>query len=131
MKEVSTLSHQDLGKVLEAARIIENNLKYHYRIPELAEKLLINKNKLKEDFKTAFGIGPYAFLLQKRLEKAKILLMADVNIRSIALSLGFVGYHAETNFIKFFKKNMHQPPAAWRRDQLKNGRIEEANKQSA
>lgn len=131
MKEVTTLSHQDLEKVLHAARIIENNLKYHYRIPELAEKLLINKNKLKEDFKTVFGMGPYAFLLTKRLEKAKSLLLADVNIRSIALSLGFMGYHAETNFIKFFKKYMHQPPAAWRREQLNNDRLEQANKQSA
>ncbi len=131
MKEVSTLSNQDLERVLHAARIIENNLKYHHRIPELAEKLLINKNKLKEDFKTLYGMGPYAFLLQKRLEKAKSLLLADVNIRSIALSIGFIGYHAETNFIKFFKKYMQQPPAAWRREQLNNGRIEQVNKQSA
>jgi len=131
MKEVSTLSQQDLEKVLHAARIIENNLKYHYRIPELAEKLLINKNKLKEDFKTVYGVGPYAFLLQKRLEKAKALLMADVNIRSIALSIGFIGYHAETNFIKFFKKYMQQPPAAWRREQLNNNKLGNIKKQSA
>ena len=131
MKEVKTLSHQDLEKVLDAARIIENNLKYHHRIPELAEKLLINKNKLKEDFKTVYGMGPYAFLLQKRLEKAKALLMADVPIRSIALSVGFVGYHAETNFIKFFKKATHVTPAAWRREQINNDRIDHSNKQSA
>ncbi|WP_315815191.1 AraC family transcriptional regulator [Paraflavitalea speifideaquila] len=119
MKEVTTLSPKDLERVLHAASIIENNLKYHYRIPELAEKLLINKNKLKEDFKTAFGMGLYGWLLQKRLEKARELLLADVTIRTIAISVGFIGYHAETNFIKFFKKicTSHPPPGAgsnWR-----------------
>jgi transcriptional regulator GlxA family with amidase domain len=131
MKEVTTLSPQDLERVLHAASIIENNLKYHYRIPELAEKLLINKNKLKEDFKTAFGMGPYAWLLQKRLEKARELLLANAKLRTIAISIGFIGYHAETNFNKFFKKYMHQPPATWRREQLVNGKIEQENKQSA
>ncbi len=114
--QVITLSNDDLLKVRAAAQFIENNLKYHTKIPNLSERFLINQDKLKKGFKYLFGSGPYAYLKDKRIMKAKILLIEDYTIRSIAITVGFTGDNAETNFIKSFKKTVGQSPAAWRKD---------------
>jgi AraC-like DNA-binding protein len=131
MKEVIFLSEEDLVKIRSAARMIENELKYHYKIEELAEKVWININKLKKGFKIEYGMGPYAFLMQKRMEKAKILLLENRSIISISIAMGFSGFYAESNFIKSFKKFTGQSPAAWRKKQLQIQKQQNINRLSA
>lgn len=121
MKEAITLSEEDFAKIRNAATIIESNLKYHHRIEDLAEKVWINKNKLKTGFKQEFGTGPYGYLMNKRMERSKELLLDSRNesLTSIAIAMGFTGHYAETNFIKFFKKFTGHAPIEWKRLQLK------------
>ncbi|WEK38005.1 MAG: AraC family transcriptional regulator [Candidatus Pseudobacter hemicellulosilyticus] len=112
-----TLSETELEKIHSVARAIEKNIRAHYTIPELASMAYLNDYQLKKSFKQVYGMGPYAYLLQQRLEKAKALLLEDKPIRNIGLNIGFTGRHAQTNFIKFFKKEMKVSPAVWKKQQ--------------
>lgn len=114
----SSLSREDLMKVRTVAEFIEKDLKYHTNIPELAERFLINQDKLKKGFKYLFGVGPYSFLQEKRIMRAKLLLLNGHAIRSTAITVGFSGHNAETNFIKSFKKYVGKSPAAWKREYI-------------
>ena len=131
MKEVITLSEQDLEKVREAARIIASNLKYRHKADELTTKLLINRNKLNQGFQKLYGDTPYDYLLQQRLEKAKSLLLTDTELHSIGLQIGFSGKQAKTNFIRFFKREIGITPTAWRQNREEQARIEKSRKLSA
>lgn len=114
-----TLSDADLTKVRTAAQLIESNLKLHLTIPDLSVKVCLNAFKLKLGFKQEYGVGPYTYLQQKRMEKAKQMLEEGLNIRNVAISLGFKGFQAENSFIKSFKKYMAQSPGAWRQEHAK------------
>lgn len=110
-----TLSNDDLTKVRAIAAFIEQNLKQHISIPVLAEQYFINQDKLKKGFKYLFGVGPYAYLKDKRIMRAKMLLIEDRPVRNVAVLVGFLGENAETNFIRAFKKSVGQTPAAWKK----------------
>lgn len=118
-----TLSEHDLLRVQDAAAIIEANLKQHLKIPELGEKVYLNSFKLKMGFKQVYGVGPYTYLQQMRLEFAKQMLREGATLRHIALSIGFMGAQAESNFIKAFKKYEKIPPGLWRQLHVKQKEV--------
>ncbi|WP_276484249.1 helix-turn-helix domain-containing protein [Paraflavitalea pollutisoli] len=109
-----TLSDNDLLRVQDAAAIIEANLQQHLKIPELGEKVYLNSFKLKTGFKQVYGVGPYTYLQHMRMEFAKQMLREGATLRHIAVSIGFRGAQAESNFIKAFKKYEKIPPGLWR-----------------
>lgn len=113
-------SNDDLQKVRSVANHIEQNLKQHISIPALAERFALNQDKLKKGFKYMFGVGPYAYLKEKRILTAKMLLIEDRPVRNVAILVGFSGVRAETNFIRAFKKHVGKTPAVWRKDFIKS-----------
>jgi AraC-like DNA-binding protein len=115
---MSTLSESDRAKIRAAAHIIESNLRYHYTIKELSERVLMGATKLKEAFKTEYGIGTYEYLVAKRLEKASEMLLRNDLLHTVAITVGFSGRRADTNFIRFFKKEMKETPHVWKQKRL-------------
>lgn len=118
MKSTTTLSEADLQKVREAAKLIEANLKHHYTIPELAEKVTLNVKKLKQGFQELYHMGAYKYLLQVRIEKACDLLLQGHTVRAAAIATGFKGHTGTTNFIRSFKRVFDISPGVWTRQQL-------------
>lgn len=118
-----TLSEADRARVRAAAELIESNLKRHLTIPQLSAKVCLNVFKLKVGFKEEYGMGPFAWLQKKRMEKAVEMLVDGLNMKYVALSLGFKGAHPENSFIKWFKKNMAQSPGAWQQEHLLKGEV--------
>jgi len=115
-----TLSNNDLLRVKTAAGIIESNVRQHFNIPALAEKVFLNTFKLKMGFRQLYGIGPYTYLQKRRMELAQQLLKEGNAIRHIAITVGFKGAQAESNFIKWFKRYEHMPPGEWREQHKDN-----------
>lgn len=109
-----TLSRSDLLKVRTAAVIVEKDPKQHLSIEELAQRVYLNVSKLKTGFKQEYGVGPYKFLQQTRMRMAREMLLDGNSIRKVAIAVGFIGEHAETNFIKWFKKYESVPPGIWK-----------------
>lgn len=108
----SPYSHYEINGIHEAREMISRNLKYHYRIPEIAQKVGLNEFKLKNGFREVYGDGLYEYLLTERMRQARDLLHdAGRNIKEIA---GMMGYKSVNSFIKAFKRKFNQTPGEFR-----------------
>jgi transcriptional regulator GlxA family with amidase domain len=63
-------------------------------------------------FKQAFGITPYRYLLNNRLEFSKSLLQKKIPVKEIATSCGFADIFS---YSKAFKKTFGTSPTAYSR----------------
>ncbi|HEY2676651.1 MAG TPA: AraC family transcriptional regulator [Steroidobacteraceae bacterium] len=65
-------------------------------------------------FKRTFGVGPHAYVLRRRLEKAShLMLMTDDSLSDIAVACGMTD---QAHLCKLFRQIRGQTPAAWRRE---------------
>jgi AraC family transcriptional regulator len=65
-------------------------------------------------FKRTFNVTPHAYVIGRRLKKAKALMLTtDLTLSEIAVSCGFTD---QAHLSKKFRQNQNQSPAAWRRE---------------
>jgi AraC-like DNA-binding protein len=104
----STISSEDKQRMLRAKEVIESNLSSPCSIIDLAQLVGTNDCYLKKHFKQAFGTTVYGYLQQKRMEKAKALLLeGKKKMTDIARS---VGYKHASHFSTAFKKHFGYQP---------------------
>ncbi|MBX3240459.1 MAG: helix-turn-helix transcriptional regulator [Chitinophagaceae bacterium] len=80
---------EECDKVYTAERIITEDISAHYIIPELAKKAGMNDQRFKTVFKMVFGMGPYEYLREKRLQKAIELLDRGEMVKYAAIETGW------------------------------------------
>jgi AraC-like DNA-binding protein len=91
-----------IDKLLLAKNIIDTNAGEPISITSLSRKIGLNKQVLKNLFKTAFGSTIYAYQIHIRMERAcQLLLQPEVSIDSIAAE---IGYKNTSSFINMFRK---------------------------
>jgi len=111
VKEI--LSQAETAAVLEAKDIILKDLKQHFTIQEISQKVQLSKSKLKEEFKKQFGMGLFEYLLQARMHQARDLLIeTDKPIKEIS---SLTGYEHLTGFITAFRSYFGYTPGSLRR----------------
>lgn len=95
-----------------AKKYIDDNFTKIKSIDDICRNLYISHYYLTHLFKEYSGISPLKYLIIKRIEFAKhLLLCSDLPIEEIAFKCGY----AEVNsFIKTFKKIESVTPAAYR-----------------
>ncbi len=92
---------------------LDNNLDKYFEMEFIADKFSISLSGLKNLFNEACGTSPYSYHLNKRLEKAAILLEeTDYKINYIYKRAGF-NYHS--NFSKAFQKKYNCTPFQYRK----------------
>lgn len=102
------------AKDVEALRAIRAFLAEHYlsppSIPALARRFGLNRTKLTEGFRLAFGETVFNYVHSVRMQKAKeLLLETDL---PIALVAGKVGYERQTSFATAFRAHYGFSPRA-------------------
>jgi len=76
--------------MLNAIDFIEANLDdSSLTIEQIAKAINLSPFYFARNFKKEFGISPHCFILNKRLERAKIFLRGDLPIAQIAQMCGF------------------------------------------
>lgn len=107
-------SETQLKIVNEVKEFLDNNLDAYYSMPYLAKKFTISLSSLKSAFKELYGVSPYQYHLDRRLEEPKKFLKeSDLKITDIYSSAGFSCY---SNFLKAFKKKYHCLPSHYRKN---------------
>lgn len=98
---------------LEQVRELLASSTYRYEsLHLLAKHVGLSVTKLKTGFKLVYGVSVYNYLLQRRIAKAKeLLLQRDVSVKVIALECGFCNCQ---HFITTFKKWVGVTPGAYR-----------------
>lgn len=91
----------EVDLILEAKDILVNNLQNPPTISELARQTGLNEQKLKKGFKLLLDTTINKFLLNERMELAKVLLAeGSKSIKEIAATIGFANHGYFTSRFK-------------------------------
>ncbi|MBC7947803.1 MAG: helix-turn-helix transcriptional regulator [Chitinophagaceae bacterium] len=101
-------SEKEVQAVLQAEEIISGNIAEHHSIPDLSRRVLLNEFRLKAVFKIIFRMGPYEYLVRKRLIRGRELLESGLSIKEVA---AIVGYRP-SDFTIAFRQHFGYVPSA-------------------
>ena len=91
---------------------VDEHLAADLTVDELAEAAELSPSTLARRFKDAMGTTPWRYVLQRRIDKAKRLLVTtDRSLAAIAFDTGF---YDQPHFTRAFKRLEGQPPGAYR-----------------
>lgn len=105
--------------IINKARIIfRTSIDQNIAIKKVAEELCVSYAWFRKAFKSYTGIAPHQYLLQLKIEKAKMLLADHTrSIKEIAFSLDF---ESEFYFSRLFKEKTGVSPDVYRK-KIKTG----------
>lgn len=107
---VGGLSPYRLKRVRE---YIDHRLEKPITLNELAKVADLSQMHFASQFRIAIGVTPHVYLLNRRIERAKDLL---VNTRSSMLEIALaVGFTTHSHFSTTFRRSVGVSPANWRR----------------
>ena len=108
----STTKKELLKRMTLAKEYINSNFSEQVKLDAIASHSCLSVNHLLRTFKQVYGISPYQYLTQIRLQHAKHLLRhSDYNINDI---VAFVGFECPSSFIRLFKNYHNLTPGQFR-----------------
>ncbi len=103
-------------KLSDAIDYIDTHLSSAIVLEDLASVLNISRYHFCHLFKQSFGIAPYQYILQRRVERAKQLLRRqELSLAEIALACGFAN---QSHFTKHFRQQTGSTPKQYRQEQV-------------
>jgi len=103
---------REVARLLEARRILQENLAEPPSLQELARTVGTNQPQLSRGFRTLFGTTVFGFLRETRLQRARELLIGtNLPIKTIALE---VGYRNSGDLTRSVKERFGMNPTALR-----------------
>jgi AraC family transcriptional regulator len=91
---------------------IESHLEHSLTLPELAREANISSHHFLRWFKRHFGRPPHAYVIERRLERAKSLLSkTDLPLKEVALRAGFSD---QPHMTRLFRRYLDATPKAFR-----------------
>ncbi|HEV7307478.1 AraC family transcriptional regulator [Ensifer sp.] len=99
-----------------AVDYIDENSSRNIRLEELAALAGLSQSHFSHAFKAATGMAPHQWQTNRRIEKAKrLVLTGDAPLTAIAAETGFSD---QAHFTRVFRKVVGTTPAMWRRRQM-------------
>lgn len=103
-------------KLNQALDYIHAHLDSEVKLADLAQVLGMSQYYFCTLFKQSMGVAPYRYVLQQRVERAKVLLKnRELAIADIALECGFAN---QSHFTKHFRQLALITPKAYRDNEL-------------
>jgi AraC-like DNA-binding protein len=105
---IPSLSRSDMENLKKAKEIVDNHIANPVTLEKLSRMAYLNEYKLKTGFKALFGKPVYAYVLDKRMEQARLLLEKQTfHVHEVA---EMAGYSDSSSFSKaFFKHYGYRP----------------------
>jgi AraC-like DNA-binding protein len=99
---------------------LEQNLSGNLRVNRLAAECGVSASHFCRCFRSAFGTSLHKFVVNKRIERARqLLLCSKLSIAEISIEVGFSDQAALS---RTFAANVGAPPARWRTEHLVRSR---------
>jgi AraC family transcriptional regulator len=93
---------------------IEEHLDRELRLQELAHLAGLSPFHFARSFRQSVGATPHQYILQKRVQRAKeLLLRPEWSIEQVASATGFAG---ASQFSRVFRQSAGATPTEWRRN---------------
>ncbi len=81
-------------------------------LDRVAKEAAFSRFHFQREFAKAFGRTPHQYLMQRRLEKAKQLLLGDASVTEVCFA---VGYESVGSFSTTFRKHVGVAPSRYRK----------------
>lgn len=105
----------------QLARYIDEHLGTDIHLIDLANLVGLSPYYFSRSFTVAFGVSPYHYILTRRIERAKAMMLErDANLLEIAISVGFAG---SSQFSRAFRKITGSTPSHWRGKKVESHRL--------
>lgn len=104
----SSTRKETLRRVLSGKNYMDEYFLHELSIPQIARQASLSQYYFFRNFKKAFAITPYQYLLQKRLDHARKLIHQDMSIQDAAFECCFPDAFT---FSKAFKRKFGYPPS--------------------
>jgi AraC family transcriptional regulator len=113
-REVPMKGHLAAWQRRRLIQYIEENLERNLKLEELAAEVGMSVSGLIRKFHADFDCAPHAYVLQRRVERAKRLLggRSDLPLKVVAADCGFTD---QSHMIRHFKRVFQQTPMEYRR----------------
>jgi AraC family transcriptional regulator len=110
IKAIKATTRKELfRKLLRSKNFIDNDCPVRTEIGEIAQLHGFSEYHFFRLFKTAFGISPYQYLLNKRLLHAsQLLTQSNLNVSDVTFACGYGDIHT---FSRAFKKKFGHSPS--------------------
>ena len=106
------MSPDDLAHLRRARDLMDREYARPLDVPALAAAAHCSPSHFARQFRRVFGETPYAYLMTRRIERAKALLRAtDLSVLEICLD---VGLHSQGSFTSRFREVVGVTPTAYR-----------------
>ena len=91
---------------------IDDNLAHEISLNDLAGVACLSAHHFSELFRQSIGISPYRYVIERRVECAKVLLRGSMlGVLDVALAVGFAD---QSHFSKVFRRATGMAPGAYR-----------------
>lgn len=108
------LKSDDVERIHYARDLLIKDIENPPDLVELARLVGLSRSKLHHNFRAVYGITPFDYLRDRRLEKAGIFLNeGNMDVTEVSYS---VGYSSLSHFTKVFKQYFGMPPSNYRRN---------------
>ena len=102
--------YKNVGGSIES--VMEEQFIYNLKVDEFARLCGRSLSSFKRDFKKIYDTSPRKWLLTKRLNLARnIILNTDLSIQEICYDCGF---ESDSHFVRSFKEQFGVTPRQWR-----------------
>jgi AraC-like DNA-binding protein len=107
-------SGREDSAILRVKRLLEDRASFKISLAELSSEARLSKFHFLRVFRGTVGMSPHAYQTQIRLDRARRLLLAGVDIAHIADAMGFAD---QSHFTRTFRATFGCTPARYRRPQ--------------
>jgi AraC family transcriptional regulator len=108
--------------------LMRDRMEADVSLAELARECRLSRSYFARAFKKTTGESPHRWLVRRRVETAKqMLLQSDTPLSEIALAVGFSD---QSHLTKVFARTVGATPGAWRRGLGQRTRLEEGERRS-
>jgi AraC-like DNA-binding protein len=106
-----TIGRVNRRAAMQARDLIDARIDRDISLDELERVTRHDRWQLSRDFRALFGTSPYRYLVLRRLDKARAMLLAGQTIADAGTACGFAD---QSHFGRQFKKSYGLTPHAWR-----------------
>lgn len=104
----SPASHsKQFGPIKRVREKLMDEMTQPHELESLAEEAGMSRYQLLRAFKNQYGLPPYAYLMDEKIKRSKVMLKAGDSLSDVALSLGFSD---QAHFQRQFKKRLAVTP---------------------